>query len=126
MNSGERVRQLRRELKLTQKEFALRIALTQNHLTGIETGKRTLTERTIALICAEYGVNSAWLREGIGPQYSQVGDESLSYVIRHYQLDGFVKGIVAEYLKLSDAQRNAISRYIQGVVREVDAAQPPR
>ena len=44
MTINERVRELRKELNMNQTEFGKKIALSQNHLTGIETGKRSVTD----------------------------------------------------------------------------------
>ena len=62
----DRLRIIRRELRLNQGEFAERIKISQSMLSGIEIGRETLTDRNIRLICLEFGVNEYWLRNG-GP-----------------------------------------------------------
>jgi len=62
----DRLRIIRRELKLNQGEFAGRIKISQSMLSGIEIGRETLTDRNIRLISLEFGVNEYWLRNG-GP-----------------------------------------------------------
>ena len=76
MTINERVRALRKELGMNQTEFGERIAISQNHLTGIETGKRAVTDRTIKLICIEFNVSEEWLRTGNGPMYSAEDSDS--------------------------------------------------
>lgn len=66
---AQRIKALRRELHMTQTEFGKVIGLSQGHLTSIESGKRNVTERTVATICRVFRVNEAWLREGRGAMF---------------------------------------------------------
>ncbi|WP_083538304.1 helix-turn-helix domain-containing protein [Holdemania sp. Marseille-P2844] len=77
MTINERVRALRKELGMNQTEFGERIALSQGHLTSVEQGKRAVTDRTIKLICTEFGVSEDWLRTGKEPKYLNDDDSSL-------------------------------------------------
>mgnify|MGYP000245307194 FL=1 len=72
MNIGERIRILRKQLGLTQTEFAEKICITQSHLASNETGKRQVTDRTIQLVCNEFDVNEQWLRTGEGDMFQKV------------------------------------------------------
>lgn len=69
---GERVKQTRMHFGLTQLEFGTRIKLSQNYVWMVETGKRSPSDRTIADICREFGVNELWLRHGEegGPMFA--------------------------------------------------------
>lgn len=71
MNS--RIRDLRTNIlkksdgkKYTQQEFADKLGLSQNYVWQIEKGERTPSDRTIADICREFGVNRVWLETGVG------------------------------------------------------------
>lgn len=70
MTINERIRALRKELGMNQTEFAERIALSQSHLTSVELGKKSVTDRTIKLICVEFGISEDWLRTGSGSMYT--------------------------------------------------------
>ena len=52
--------------KYTQQEFADKLGLSQNYVWQIEKGERTPSDRTVADICREFGVNRVWLETGIG------------------------------------------------------------
>lgn len=71
---GDRVKQLRLHLNLTQLEFGNRVNLSQNYVWMIETNKRTPSDRTISDICREFGVNELWLRHGDegGPMFREL------------------------------------------------------
>ena len=45
---NERIKQIRRELGLTQQEFAERIGLKQNSIALIESGKRNISCQSVA------------------------------------------------------------------------------
>jgi transcriptional regulator with XRE-family HTH domain len=64
-----RLKTLRKALKLTQKEFAEKISLTQSSLSLIESEHWPLTAKNVRLICSEFNVNEAWLRDGIGEMF---------------------------------------------------------
>lgn len=62
----ERIKELRLSLGLTQQEFADRIHVERSSIAGYENGKRIPRDATINLICREFGVSEAWLRDGLG------------------------------------------------------------
>ena len=80
MSIGERVKQLRSELKLTQLDFGRRIGVSGATVSTTESGKTTPDNQTILLICREFGINRLWLETGEGPKYPeeiQNGPEAL-------------------------------------------------
>lgn len=67
MNS--RIREVRKALKLSQKEFAHKIGLKQNSISCIEKPGFTVTEQNIKAICSQFFVNEKWLRTGSGHMF---------------------------------------------------------
>lgn len=63
---NKRIKELRKILDLTQKEFAYRIGLKQNAISYMEKDGATVTEQNIKTICAQFSVNENWLRTGSG------------------------------------------------------------
>jgi len=68
----ERIKELRKELGLTQTEFAERIGSAQNTITGYETGRRVPSSQVITLIARTFDVNETWLRTGEGAMFNEV------------------------------------------------------
>ena len=60
---GERIKQVRKALGLTQTRFGEIIGLKQNSVALIEAGRET-SDQTIFAICREFRVNEEWLRTG--------------------------------------------------------------
>lgn len=63
---AERMKRVRKILKLNQKDFAKMIGLNQTSLSMIEIGCNTLTDKNIKLICATFNVREEWMKEGAG------------------------------------------------------------
>ena len=63
---GDRVKQLRKELKITQADLGQLIGISGPGVARIESGKSKPTEAALKLICATYHVNYMWLTEGVG------------------------------------------------------------
>ena len=69
MEPHERIRQLRKALKINQEEFAQQINMSRSNLGNIETGRIGLTDRVISDICRTFHVNREWLERGYGSQF---------------------------------------------------------
>ena len=63
---NNRIVQLRKYLGLTQEAFGKKIGLTDAMVSMLESGKKTIQNRTISLICYTFVVNEDWLRYGSG------------------------------------------------------------
>ena len=63
---GERIKIIRKELKLTQEEFGLQIGVKGNTVTGYERGTRSPSDAIINMICLIFNVDQTWLRTGEG------------------------------------------------------------
>lgn len=72
---NERIREIRKILKLTQQAFADKIGFSQNYIWQLEKGERTPSDRTISDICRTFGVDEIWLRDGIGEPFREKSPE---------------------------------------------------
>lgn len=66
---NQRIRELRKALNLSQKDFAAQIGLKQNAISYMEKARSTVTEQNIKAICAQFKVNEDWLRTGVGTMF---------------------------------------------------------
>ncbi len=71
----ERLKQLRKELNLTQQEFADKIHVSRGALATYETGRNEPIDAIIALICQTFHVNENWLRTGEGEIFMESAQE---------------------------------------------------
>ena len=71
----DRIKQIRKELKLTQAEFGEKIGVKGNTVTGYESGIRSPSDAIVVSICREFGVNEVWLRTGEGEPFQEESRE---------------------------------------------------
>ncbi|MDR1352449.1 MAG: helix-turn-helix transcriptional regulator [Treponema sp.] len=66
----DRIRAIRKALKLSQSEFAKRLGIKGTALSMVELGKNALTEQNVKLIRMTFNVNDDWLRTGKGEMFA--------------------------------------------------------
>lgn len=87
MSIGERIKTVRKQSGLNQLEFAEKIGYTTaGAVSKIEKGENNTSEQTIKLICQQFSINPAWLKDGIPPMKKP---ESID---RHEKLNRIMKG----------------------------------
>ncbi|MCI5924673.1 MAG: helix-turn-helix transcriptional regulator [Oscillospiraceae bacterium] len=118
---GERIKELRKFLGLTQQEFATRLGSVQNTITGYETGRRTPSNQVIALICREFGVSEEWLRTGEGEMLVAVTPDENFMGERIKELRKFLGLTQQEFAKRLGIKRNTIANYEVGRNDPIDA-----
>ena len=112
---NERIKELRKSLKLSQEEFGDAIGLTKSSISNVEKGVRNVTEQHIKLITIAYNVNEHWLRTGEGEMFAESDDTLLSELAKEYQLDTLDKKLIEHYLKLDEGDRKVIKDYMLSI-----------
>lgn len=115
MDINDRVKAVRNQLDLTQIEFGSKTGISQGHLTSIENGKRTVTEKTLKVICATFDVNEEWLRTGDGEMFVKDDNVLIAQLAKQYSLDAFSRRFIETYVKLPEAQRVVIKNFAYAV-----------
>jgi transcriptional regulator with XRE-family HTH domain len=65
----DRFKELRKELNVTQQEFADKLKISRNFVAQIEMGSKVPSDRTIDDVCREFNVDEEWLRTGKGSMF---------------------------------------------------------
>lgn len=116
----DRIAIARREIGLTQGQFAERIGLTRNFIWMVEKGERVPSDRTIADICREFGINEIWLRTGAGEMFrpKSRGEEIMAFVGSSLSRgeDDIRVRLVAALAKLQPEQWDALEVVIDGLI----------
>ena len=73
---NKRLKELRRELRLTQQEFADKLKVPRNTIAGYEVGKSNPSDAAVNNICREFNVNEEWLRTGEGEMFKSLDREA--------------------------------------------------
>lgn len=66
---NERIRELRKNLKLTMEAFGERIGVSKSTISNIENGNREATEHMVKSICREFNADYIWLTTGSGEMF---------------------------------------------------------
>jgi len=115
---------LRKELKLTQQEFATRLNIGRGTLANYEVGRNEPIDAVINLICREFNVSEIWLRTGEGKMFLTTPDFVMGQLTKEFGLDAFMQGVIAEYLKLNTEQRKVVRDFVRNIAAEAEKAAP--
>lgn len=80
MTTNERVKEVRKALKLTMEKFGERIGLKKAAISVIESGKCSVTDANIKAICREFNVDYAWLTTGEGEMFVDSDEDFLARI----------------------------------------------
>lgn len=115
MSTSERLRQLRKDLGMSQEEFGRRIGVSNTAISKLEKNERNLTEQTAKSICREFHVNYFWLTEGKGDMFTGTPESVVDEIAEDYNLDDIDKKIIEKYLELSADQRQVLKEYLKSI-----------
>jgi transcriptional regulator with XRE-family HTH domain len=77
-----RIKEIRSDANLSQEEFAKRLNISRGQVACYETGRRSLSNRTILDICDKFDINEEWLRCGEGPKKREKTEfDELAYMM---------------------------------------------
>ena len=82
MTQGERIRELRKTLKMTMEQFGEKIGVTKSTISNIENGNRNATEHMVKSICREFNVDYIWLTTGDGEMFVDADDDFIERIDR--------------------------------------------
>lgn len=111
----ERIRKIRRDLDLTQQEFADRIGIKRNTIANYETGRNEPVDSVVSLICREFGVSEEWLRNGTGEMFKPSPSSALDALATEFNLDHSSYVAIEKFLKLSPELREGMIAYFRDV-----------
>ena len=100
MTQGDRVKDVRKTLKLTLEEFGKKVGVTKQTVSRIENGINNLTDQMVKSICREFNVNYDWLMDGEGEMFSDLPQTVLDELCSQYELDDLDRFIVELYVGL--------------------------
>jgi transcriptional regulator with XRE-family HTH domain len=81
MTVSDRIKQLRKSLRMSQVEFAKAIYVSNGYIAELEGDFRKVNDRIIRLIVLTFGVSESWLKTGEGEMYHKSPNEKLQRMI---------------------------------------------
>ena len=120
---GDRIRELRKELGMTQQEFADRLKIKRNTIATYETGRNDPIDSVFALICREFNVSEDWLRTGEGEMFvPKSRDEELAEFFGNVQGIGpesFKRRFVSMLSRLDEEEWALLERMAERLLEEI-------
>lgn len=102
----ERIREIRKNLRLTMEEFGKRLGVTKVTISRLESGVNNVTDQMFTSICREFNINEDWLRNGTGNMFKEKDFEVELMEWAGRTLGGsstaFKKGFVSMLMRLKD------------------------
>ena len=116
----DRIKELRKALdNMPQDTFAKKVGLTKNYISLVETGNRSLADRTVKDICRIFDVNEEWLRNGTGEMFVQKSkDEQIAEMLADIQKEGdasFKHSLISALTRLNESDWDTLEKLIDEI-----------
>jgi transcriptional regulator with XRE-family HTH domain len=81
MTANQRIREARKALNMSQKDFAVAICISNTYLADVENDSRKANDRIIKLCSMVFGISEIWLKEGKGDMFYKSPDEKITRLV---------------------------------------------
>ncbi len=105
MNANQRIKELRKHLKMNQQEFADSLSKTRVTIAYWESGKINITESVAMLISEKYNVNYDWLMNGNGDMFKPKEETIATIKKEHPDITELEIEILEKWFQLSHDDR---------------------
>ncbi|ACD23442.1 helix-turn-helix transcriptional regulator [Clostridium botulinum] len=114
---NNRLKEIRLHFNKTQEEFANSINIkSKAHISALESGKRSITDRIISDVCNQYNINEDWLRNGIKPMLVQTPNDELKQFALKYKFNDIEYKFLSEYVKLDVDKRSDLVGFLENIM----------
>lgn len=114
---------MRKDLDLTQQEFADKLNIKRNTVATYEIGKSNPSDAAVVLICKTFNVSEAWLRHGEGEMFvkrePQPLEEVLTQLIRGREITKADRILIKNFLELPEGARKEAIAFIRKCAQEI-------
>lgn len=117
----ERIKEIRKEQKMTQKQFGDRLTLSQSQIACYENGFSFIPPRVIKQIQKEFGINEDWLLTGTGEKYS-ISNQDLelaeTLAILTLSENPLLKELASKLVKLDTEHLESINNLVDLLIKK--------
>lgn len=121
---NNRIKELRKNLRLTQEDFGSKIGLSRAEVSNIEIGRAPVRPATIPIICSVLGVNRTWLETGEGEMFVSEDTNILNRLAEEFNLSRSEEALIATFVQLPAQDRAAILRYVRTLADNLPNVDP--
>lgn len=119
---NERLKELRKTLKLTQQEFADKLNIKRGAIANYEIGRNEPIDAVISLICREFNVNEEWLRNGTGDMFLEAEENSIiaKATMLLGEKDPLFEAFIDTYSRLTPKNRELLFQFMSDFSHTLD------
>lgn len=118
-NIHDRIKELRKHLKMNQTDFGMKLNLSQTAIGQYENGTRNITDRSISQICTTFQISENWLRTGQGEMYEETETTLFAAFAKQYDLSEAEQKAARYLLQLSSQERQQILHHVVGLAEAI-------
>ena len=129
-NLVSRIVKIRKELKMTQKEFGNDLGVSRGVIANIESGFVAPKPLLLDMICKTYNVNEDWLKNGTGEMFRQPSAEEV--IIKAFAKltlsdgDHFKKQFIAALSELDEEAWEAVEAFAEKSLKKPPNPKTPK
>lgn len=121
MDMKDRISFLIAEKKISKTEFAKSIKVSQAFVSQMCAGVANPSDRTIELICQQYGCDEVWLRTGEGEPFRQESrqEQIMRFAVQTVKGSSeFRKALVAMLATLDDSEWDGLEKLLDKLLEQ--------
>ena len=119
---NERIREVRKYLGLSQKDFAEKVGISQRSVSWGEQPGNNVPDSTIKSLCIVFRISEAWLRTGEGEMLEQPETFSLDQYLKERGCTALEMEIVKAYFELDIDTRQKVFEVFEHFQSKITAA----
>ena len=119
---NERIREVRKYLGLSQKDFAEKVGISQRSVSWGEQPGNNVPDSTIKSLCIVFRISEAWLRTGEGEMLEQPETFSLDQYLKERGCTALEMEIVKAYFELDMDTRQKVFEVFEHFQSKITAA----
>jgi len=104
-----RFKEMRKRLKLSQKQLGDSLGLSDSGISSIEKGTRNVTAKHIKLLEATFGIRENWLRTGEEPMLVQSNASLIDELATEYKMSEKQKKIITTFAAMDEKKREVFA-----------------
>lgn len=120
---NNRLKEIRKNLKLTQNEIGEKIGISGATISDIERGKLSLTDRNISLLCEKLSVNEDWIRYGTGEMFrTELPEDENTVLFANLDMENNpkIKTFLEIYEQLDEKSKTVLFDLAQSLLENIE------
>lgn len=114
---NERIKLLRKDLGLTQRDFAEHLGVSRDTIANIEGERIDVKDIFVLSVCRAFNVNEVWLRTGKGEMFEEMTDQQkiMKYTAmllndKDSAVANAIQSLILTYEQLDDASKATLEK----------------